>query len=176
MLIVITKDPVIVEFRKKAHSGAPAWGPVHFIDAKHGQDAASKQLISLLGSVKADEPLCLVGHGNDEEVGGKGKDGDDWGWTAREMAQLLCTHLKFKPGPILFEVCSDEPEETEEKHEKMHVIGFGTVLHKEINTLGVPKLLRGATIYSYNSHILSEHTLPDPTKIHKSMEVQPSIL
>lgn len=172
MLIVITKDPVIVAFRKKAHSGALAWAPVHFLDAKHSQDAANKQLISLLSSVKADEPLCIVGHGNDKEVGGEGKNGDNWGWTAQEMAKLLCTHLTVKPGPILFEVCSDDPQETE----KFQVIGFGTELHLQMTTLGVPKVLKGATIYSYNDHILAEHTLPDPAKIHKSMEVQPIIL
>jgi hypothetical protein len=32
MLIVITKDPVIVKFRQQPHSGAPAWGPVHILD------------------------------------------------------------------------------------------------------------------------------------------------
>ena len=172
MLIVICKDSVIVNFRKKESANEDLWGPVHVLNSGNSQKKATQELISLLNTVTADEPLCIVGHGNDTECGGEGVNGDDWGWTADEMAQLLNTELTAKPGPILFEVCSDDPE----KIKKMQVIGFGTEVQRAFGRLTPSKFLKYAWVYSYNTSIECEHTLPDPSKIDKSRELQASKL
>jgi hypothetical protein len=172
MLIVITKDPYIVEFRPKQSAGEAEWGTIFILDPSKNQKQATAQLKSLLNNVAEGEPLAIVGHGNDTEAGGEGVDDDTWGWTAAEMAALLNTELRHRPGPILFEVCSDDPQEVS----KPQVLGFATSLQLEISRLTVSKNVKGATVYSYNTHIDAHHTLPRPQAIHKSVELQPSIL
>lgn len=172
MLIVITKDPVIVNFRQQATAGEAAWGPIHVINAAHNQQQATAQLINLLHAVTANEPLAIVGHGSDTECGGSLQGADTWTWTAQDMANLLNTELQAKPGPILIEVCSDDPQETD----KFEVIGFGTELQKEMGQMQLSNHLQGVTVYSYNTHIKKKHSLPDPTTIGKSMELQGSKL
>jgi len=172
MLIVITKDPVIVNFRQQAGAGEAAWGPIHVINAAHDQQHATAQLIGLLRTVGNGEPLAIVGHGSDTECGGSLHGNDTWTWTAQELANLLNTELSAKPGPILLEVCSDDPEDTD----KFEVVGFGTEVQKEFGQMQVSNHLKGVTVYSYNTHIKKKHTLPDPAKISKSAELQGSKL
>ncbi|WP_155368067.1 hypothetical protein [Catellatospora vulcania] len=180
MLIVITKDPKIVDFISTTKSGAAAWGTVHLLNPAHGQDQAHAQLIGLLNTARSGDPLCIVGHGNDHEVGGKGNANDPWGWTAKDMALLLNTELNNRPSLILFEVCSDEAleEATKESNQvgKMPVEGFATNLQAAFRKTGVADRLNGLTVYSYNRHTATTHTLPHPDAVAKSRELQPSVL
>ena len=172
MLIVITKDPSIVNYRQQGVGGEAAWGTLYVINAAHDQHNANQQLIGLLNNLQANEPLCIIGHGNDTEIGGEDVGNDNWTWTAQEIAFLLNTELGAQPGPILIEVCSDDPHDTD----KFQVVGFGTEVQKEFASMQLSNRLTGATIYSYNTSILKKHTLPAPATIGKSVELQGSKL
>lgn len=156
MLIVITRDERIIEWVKNHESNADAWGKTEFLDTKKNRQQATNQLRRLVRQVKQGEALCLIGHGNDEEVGDEGTNRQDWGWKAEQLAEVLAADLcQGYKGPILIESCATKIES--------FVANLASQLKKE-RVLGV-------FLYGYSRPIDIKHTLPKPEWLGKSVEV-----
>jgi hypothetical protein len=170
MLIVITKDPTIVNYYQTGASNSGAWGNVYVLNAAHNQDQANLQLIGLLGQLQPNEPLCFAGHGDDKEVGGENVGTDTWTWNSENMASLLNTELGSKPRVVLFEVCSNDPGEVR----KSQVEGFVTNVAHSFRSMQVSNRMSGVWIYGYHASIDARHTLPNPDTIGKDVQAQGS--
>lgn len=156
MLIVITRDQDIMDWANSAESKSAAWAPVKQLSAGT-QSEANSQLQRYLSLVKSSEPLCITGHGNDEEVGDEGSNPADWTWTHDELAQQLGAGLVggYK-GPILMEVCAES------------VTDFAAHL---VLSLENRQVLNGVWVYGYNKSVDVTHPFPDPTKLDSNAEL-----
>lgn len=104
MFIVVTHDESIREWAESDESGASAWQNVNLLSLKDRDP--DKKLAELLGGVGAGEPLCISGHGNDEEIGDEENNRFDWGWDTGQLAKLLSDHLTADfQAPILIDSC-----------------------------------------------------------------------
>src|SRR4051812_25816350 len=108
MLIVLTQDQKILNWCHDAKSAAAQWGQLNAVNSG-GAPAATTQLKRFLSQVRANENLCVTGHGNDTEVGDEETSGkQSWNWSASEFADLLACNLPQNyGGTILMEVCAD---------------------------------------------------------------------
>ncbi|WP_027344956.1 hypothetical protein [Hamadaea tsunoensis] len=158
MLIIITKDPKIVRFYTSARSGSGAWGQIVVLDPGYDQTQATRQLSDTLAKLPAGESLCLVGHGNDTEIGGSGKRNDPWGWHADELAGMLSL-LRQKPDGVLFEACALDEDDP---HKVDPVFGFAQAVWSRLNGSGQAGKMKGVTIFGYQNGVPVEHTLPRP--------------
>jgi hypothetical protein len=154
MLIVITRDRNIMDWVNSNDSGAAAWGSAKQLSAGDQEDA-NGQLVTLLKLVKSEEPLCITGHGNDEEVGDEGSGKKDWTWTHKDLAGLLGGLVDYK-GPLLMEVCADS------------VTDFAAHL---VVSLEAAKKLNGVWVYGYNKGVSVNHKFPSPSSLGKNIEL-----
>jgi len=158
MLIIITKDRRIRRFYTESRSGSGAWGQIYLLDASDNQKRATEGLKNALSLLSAGESLCLVGHGNDTEIGGSGKSGDPWTWTADDLAGLLAA-LPNKPDGVLFEACALDEDDP---HKVDPVFGFAQAVWSRLSGTGGAGRMAGATIFGYQNGVPVEHTLPKP--------------
>ncbi len=155
MLIVITRDQIVMDWVLDERSGAEEWGAIKFLSCA-SQEEATAQLIQLLKLVKSDEPLCITGHGNDFAIGGAGSDDDDWPWSYAEFAAILPSLVDGYGGPILLEVCAES------------VTSFAANMAVEAVRYGS---LYGAWVFSYQKSISAIHEFPHPYKMTSNIKL-----
>lgn len=159
MLIIVSRDPRLHVWCADPSSHADDWGLI--VNLGNGNQAsATALLISALGRLGDDEPLCLVGHGNDTEIGDEGSGPSDWTWTVRQVAAILAARLGLRGyhGKILAETCAET------------VTNFTT--HLALALAG-HHALRGVWLYGYNRPVDVWHTFPAPSQLDSSVELQP---
>lgn len=172
MLIVITKDREIRDFYSDPGSNSAAWGQVLLLNVTDNQERATNALRKALSLFGRNEPLCLVGHGNDTEIGGSGGEDDPWGWTAQGIAEMLAA-LPHRPTVVLVEACAEEESDGMKVDP---VFGFAQALSTELNRPGRAGTMSGCILYGYINETDVTHTLPDPRTIDKSVEVVPYVI
>lgn len=172
MLIIITKDKKIRTFYSGAGSKSGLWGRVLELNVTDDQDRATNALKKALSLLGADEPLCLVGHGNDTEIGGSGKTRDPWGWRFDEIAPMLAA-LPHRPSVVLIEACAEEEDDGTKIDP---IFGFAQALADQLNKPGQAGRMSGCTVYGYTNETDSQHTLPNPGTIARSVEVVPYLI
>lgn len=156
MLIVCTKDPVVVRAAQDPQSGAGRWGALVIIDPRYNQAQATAAFERSLRGL--DEPLCISAHGNDEEIGDEGTGAGDWGWSRRQVALMLQDRLPARyAGPILIHACAES------------VSNFSAGLAYE---LGRVQALNGVWVYGYNRALPSDAGFPDPGNLDRNRELQ----
>ena len=103
MLIVCTRNPVVVRTAQDPRSGSGQWGELVILNPQYNQAQATAAMERALR--RADGPLCFSAHGNDTEIG----DADGgWGWTTGELAQILEAGVPGSfAGPILIHACAE---------------------------------------------------------------------
>ncbi|MGH3680226.1 MAG: hypothetical protein ACRDT2_08240 [Natronosporangium sp.] len=157
MIIIITQDPAVNRWAHTTGSNTRAWGRLIVISAAD-QAAATKLLRDVLASVGRDEPLCLVGHGNDREIGDAGSQPADWTWSVEDVARLLASQLKSgHQAPILIESCANT------------VANFSAGVAVQLAKL---RSLAGVWLYGYNRPVDVYHTLPNPVTLDRNVELQ----
>ncbi|WP_027344957.1 hypothetical protein [Hamadaea tsunoensis] len=172
MLIIITKDRKIRQFYTSTRSNSGAWGQVIELNDTYDQERATNALKKALSRLGANEPLCLVGHGNDTEIGGSGKTRDPWGWSYADVAPMLAA-LPHRPTAVLIEACAEEEEDGTKIDP---VFGFAQALAQQLNRHGQAGRMSGCTVYGYINETDSEHSLPNPATIGRSVELIPYVI
>jgi hypothetical protein len=113
MIIVIAHDSALRQYygdyvvrRRPNHE---FWQRATVIDASLDQRNATARLQQLLAQLQPDEPLCLVGHGNNKGIGDRSPSiRNAWWWNEDALAQLFKDHLPEKyGGPVLIESCGE---------------------------------------------------------------------
>ena len=157
MIIILTRDLQVAGWATTPGSNAGAWGRLVIINTGN-QNAATAQLQLALSHVAPDEPLCLVGHGNDVEIGDAGNDPADWSWTFDDIARLLGGRLQRNHrAPILIQSCANT------------VANFSA--HTAVR-LGELRALVGVWLYGYNRPVDVYRTLPNPDTLGRNVELQ----
>jgi hypothetical protein len=111
MIIVITHDPTMRTYYgnyiAQHEPNYLYWQPAFVLDGNMDQQAATVQLQQLLPRLQPHEPLCLIGHGNDQGIGDRpGGPPGTWWWDSAALAQLFLDYLpKGYQGRILLEAC-----------------------------------------------------------------------
>jgi hypothetical protein len=165
MLIVATQDPNMRAYCQRAESQAAAWGRLLPIDAGLTQGEADNQIRAYLHALNAGEDLCIMAHGNNEEIGDSENGAKDWGWTYKRLARLLATEVQVTPGKVLIETCAE------------NVSNFATrvVTRLEGNWINIGHL-NGVEVYGYSTAVGATRPIPTPAQLTKNIEAAPVII
>lgn len=161
MLIVATQVKDIIDFCRSGKSNANAWEPVFFLKEGIRKEEATRAMAENFVKLKEKEALCVVAHGNDNEIGDEDQNG--WGWNVEEIANLLADHVKVTPRFVVFESCADS------------LANFTTKVALKLETRqGGSGKLKGATLYGYNKGVT--HPFPSPDQVPKNVDLQPAVV
>jgi len=165
MLIVATQDPRVRAYCQLPESKASAWGAVLPIDAGLTQGDAQQQLIKYLNGLHAGENLCILAHGNDEEIGDSAAGGKNWGWTYKSLARMLATEVAVAPGIVLIQSCAER------------VDNFATrmVVRLEGSWQNIGHLA-GVEVYGYSTAVGTTQPIPQPGQLSTNVQSQPVII
>jgi len=157
MLIVCTKDPVVVGAAQAQRSGAGSWGNLVIIDPRFNQAQATTVIQGALSKAGDAEPVCFSAHGNDNEIGDAGTGRNDWGWSRERLAWNLSTAMPRRfSGPILIHACAK------------NVSNFSAGLAVALDHI---RALNGVWIYGYQRAVPSTAGFPDPRYLDRSREL-----
>jgi hypothetical protein len=157
MLIIMTRDARLHAWCADPMSHAANWGDI--VGLGHGNvgDATAhlRHALRLLGP---GEPLCLAGHGSDTEIGDSQATG--WTWGVNDIAAILAEELgpRGYNGPILIETCAET------------ISNFSTNVAIALGAMGA---LRRVWLFGYNRPVDITHTIPSPSQLPTSRELQP---
>jgi len=157
MLIVCTKDPVVVATAQNPASGSDRWVPRIILNAQLNQAQATAAIARALRGLGADDPLCFSAHGNDYEIGDAGNGPNDWGWPRAEIALLLQQNAPGLRAPILIHACAEQ------------ISNFSAGLAVELERI---RALNGVWIYGYNRPLPCTGGFPRPALMDRSVELQ----
>jgi hypothetical protein len=165
MLIVATQDPRVRAYCQQPQSQSAAWGAVLPIDAGLTQGEAERQLIAYLSGLNPGENLCIVAHGNDEEIGDSQAGGSNWGWTYKRLARLLANNVAVTPGTVLLHTCAED------------VSNFATrvVVRLEGSWQNIGHL-DGVVVYGYSTAYGTAQPIPRPDQLATNVQAQPVII
>jgi len=156
MIIVLTQDKAIKKWCQSLDSNSENWEDLWFIESGSAP-TATVLLNRYLKKVTHDEPLCITGHGNDNEIGDQNVSGpESWSWSPEELAVYLnqCLPSNYN-APILLEVCSDS------------VTNFASKL-----AMNLAKYERtGLWVYGYIKAVSIKHPFPNPLKLDDNVEL-----
>jgi hypothetical protein len=157
MLIIVTQDQSIVNWAGTQQSNARAWGQLIIISAR-SQQQATAQFTQALSMVGSDEPLCLMGHGNDTAIGDAGSGPADWTWSDADVAQILARNLgQEHVAPILIEACADT------------IANFAAHVAVQLESM---RKLNGVWLYGYNRPVDVTNPMPDPHRLDRNVALQ----
>lgn len=112
MIIVITHDQTMRDYYGNYVSHQEPnyqfWQRVTVLPSGLNQQNATARLATLLSQLGPSEPLCLVGHGNDDGIGDEHSGPGTWWWDSRSLSDVLLNQLPNNyDGPVLIEACGD---------------------------------------------------------------------
>jgi hypothetical protein len=155
MLIVCTKDPVIVRTAQDPRSGADQWGTLVIINPRFNQAQATAAIDAALRG--RNEPVCFSAHGNDDEIGDAGSGAGDWSWNRTELALILQNACPNRfAGPILIHACAET------------VSNFSAGLVVALEDI---RALAGTWIYGYQRAVPSDAGFPNPATLDRNREL-----
>jgi hypothetical protein len=155
MLIVCTRDRVIVQTAQDPGSGSGMWGTLVILDPRYNQAQATVQMTNALRAVRVDEPLCFSAHGNDTEIGDELPTG--WGWSCEDLALILQDAMpRNYAGPILIHACAQS------------VSNFSAGLVLALERI---RALAGVWIYGYQRAVPANAGFPDPNRLAQNREL-----
>jgi len=154
MLIVCTKDPIIVRTAQDPRSGADQWGTLVIINPRFNQAQATDAIADALRG--RNEPVCFSAHGNDDEIGDAGTGVRDWGWSRTQLALILQNACPGLGGPILIHACAE------------NVSNFSAGL---VVALEAIRALAGVWIYGYQRAVPSDAGFPNPATLDRNREL-----
>jgi hypothetical protein len=157
MLIVVTSDKAIVDWSRDSDSGSGNWGVVNVL-TPGPQAKATNQLNKLLKKVGKNEPLCIVSHGNDAEIGDENpSQANAWTWTSDDMGNNVGNNLPSDyQAPILLATCCES------------ITDFTANMALALERI---RRLNKVWIYGYNKGVPIRHPFPAPDKLDKSVEL-----
>lgn len=157
MIIVCTKDPVVVNWSLNPLSGSPQWGNVLVLPANADRMYATVLLGYALSFIGQNEPLCLNAHGNNTEIGDAAGP-HDWVWNVNTIAGVLGYSVpNGYAGPILIRACATE------------ISNFSTRLAVSLQN---GQLLNGVWIYGYNNPLPITQGFPAPANLDNPVDLQ----
>jgi hypothetical protein len=156
MLIVCTKDPIIVQTAQDPRSGSGMWGTLVILDPRFNQAQATAAMTDALRG-SPNEPLCFSAHGNDDEIGDEGSGSNDWSWSRAKLALILQDALlRGFCGPILIHACAQR------------VSNFSAGLAVALERI---RALNGVWIYGYQKPVPVRAGFPHPYKMDRNVEL-----
>jgi hypothetical protein len=144
MIIVCSTDQAIQDW---ADIASDTWGEVQVLNAP-------ADLANVLGTLPANEELCLCAHGNDGNIGDENAGG--WDWSCADIANLL----QGVPMSMLFIAACAK-----------NVSNFSAGVAIELEALGVQD---GLWCYGYNTPVSTGTAIPDPGQLSNVVDVQGS--
>jgi hypothetical protein len=155
MLIVCTKDPILVRTAQDPRSGAGQWGTLVIINPRFNQAQATDAIADALRG--RNEPVCFAAHGNDYEIGDPGSGPNDWSWTRAQLALILQNAYPNRfGGPILIHACAE------------NVSNFSAGLVVALETI---RALAGVWIYGYQKAVPVTSGFPNPATMDRNREL-----
>jgi len=156
MIIVIARDETLRSWAHNPQSGSGAWHSVWGIPKESTQSQATAALKTAIHGLPVNEPICISGHGHDEEIGDENSGPKDWGWDVAAFAKIL-SEVNPRTGPLLLSTCAER------------VSNFAARLALELQRLGKQD---GLWIFGYNRSLSVKALFPDPGQLFKDDDLQ----
>lgn len=156
MLIVCTRDRIIVNAARDPSKHADRWGDLVILNDRSSPAQATVAMSRALQGYNG--PLCFSAHGNDTDIGDEGNGVNDWGWSCNQIAALMQNALpaNFR-GPVLIHACADT------------VANFAAGLAVALENL---RIFNGLWIYGYSRALPADAGYPEVATMGRNAELQ----
>lgn len=157
MLILCTRDPLIIRTAQNPLSGSGPWGRLVMLDARYNRARATAALDAALRTVGRDEPVCFSAHACDGELGDLGAGRTDWRWRPELLALVIQNAMPpGYSGPLLIHTSGDTASR------------FAADLAVALAQLGA---LDSVWIHGYRRGLASNAGYPDPNGLDRNADL-----
>ncbi len=166
MILLITKDKLAKQFIRYQRSDEnaqdlAAWGTLTDMTTSPNALTVSKNIVAELRKLGPDEPLCFIGHGLDNYIGGDGGDSDAMGWNPGGMSIMLEMGLpeNWQANKVLFYSCGESDE------------NFSYLTASFLSSLNRADI----ECYGYTANVPFQNPIPSPDNIMESANIRKDV-